>query len=146
MILVPAAICNLFAKRENIVDFFDYLSQAIKRNLSKNYSDQIIEDIVLSLSFSCDRAVHYDDLNNNKKLEYAYDIDAWLKSEKPEELAKYKTAKNIIYNFKLADGLEEAFVKAKTVGTSLEESVYLLKFNFFPLSDDRIFSYTRNKS
>ena len=90
--------------------------------------------------------LHYDDLNNNKKLEYAYDIDAWLKSEKPEELAKYKTAKNIIYNFKLADGLEEAFVKAKTVGTSLEESVYLLKFNFFPLSDDRIFSYTRNKS
>ncbi len=146
MILVPAAICNLFAKRENIVDFFDYLSQAIKRNLSKNYSDHIIEDIVLSLSFSCDRAVYYDDLNNNKKLKYAYDIDAWLKSEKPEELAKYKTEKNILYNFKLADGLEEAFVKAKTVGTSLEESVYLLKFNFFPLSDDRIFSYTRNKS
>lgn len=146
MILVPAAICKLFAKRENIVDFFDYLSQSIKRNLSKDLSKEMIEDIILSLSFSIDRAVYYDNLNDNKKVEYSYDIDAWLKSEKPEGFAKYKTRSNILYNLKLADGLMEAFKKAKTVGTSIEQSVYLLKFNFYPLSDDRIFSYTRHKS
>ena len=146
MILVPAAICKLFAKRENIVDFFNYLSQTIKRNYSKDYSEQILQDIILSLSFSCDRAVYYDNLNDNKTLGYSYDIDAWLKSEKPETLFKYKTKNNILYNFKLADGLEEAFTKAKNVGTSIEESVYLLKFNFYPLSDDRIFSYSRQKS
>ena len=146
MILVPAAICKLFAKRENIVDFFNYLSQTIKRNYSKDYSEQILQDIILSLSFSCDRAVYYDNLNDNKTLEYSYDIDAWLKSEKPETLFKYKTKNNILYNFKLAEGLEEAFIKAKNVGTSIEESVYLLKFNFYPLSDDRIFSYSRHKS
>ena len=146
MMLVPAAICKLFAKRTNIVDFFDCLSETIKRNLNKNHSEETLKDIILSLSFSCDRAVYYDGLDNNKKLEYSYDIDAWLKSEKPVGLSKYKTSKNIIYDFKLDDGLEEAFVKAKAAATTLEESVYLLKFKFFPLSDDRIFSYTRYRS
>jgi len=36
--------------------------------------------------------------------------------------------------------------KAKNASSSVEESVYLLKFNYFPLSDDRIFSYIRSKN
>jgi hypothetical protein len=63
-----------------------------------------------------------------------------------ERLSKFKTQNNISYSLKLEDGLEDAFEKAVKVGTSPEESVYLLKYTFFPLSDDRIFSYKRQKN
>jgi radical SAM superfamily enzyme YgiQ (UPF0313 family) len=144
--LAPAAICKLFSKRENIVEFFKYLSQLISRNLGKALPKDMIEEIDISLNFSIDRAVYYDDLNNNKKVEYGYDVDAWLQSKMPERLSKFKTQNNVSYSLKLEDGLEEAFEKAVKAGTSLEESVYLLKYIFFPLSDDRIFSYIRHKN
>jgi hypothetical protein len=106
----------------------------------------MIEEIITSLNFSMDRTVSYDNLNNNVEVQYRYDIDAWLNSETPERLSKFKTKNNIMYNLKLADGLEDAYKKAKNASSSIEESVYLLKFNYFPLSDDRIFSYIRSKN
>ena len=144
--LAPAAICKLFSKRENIEEFFKFLSQSISRNLGKVLPKDIIDEINICLDFSIDRAVYYDDLNNNRIVEYGYDIDAWLQSKMSERLSKFKTQNNISYSLKLEDGLEDAFEKAVKVGTSPEESVYLLKYTFFPLSDDRIFSYKRQKN
>ncbi len=146
MFLAPSAVCKLFAKQENIVEFFNYLSELVRRNLSQKISEEMIEEIITSLNFSMDRTVSYDNLNNNVEVQYRYDIDAWLNSETPERLSKFKTKNNIMYNLKLADGLEDAYKKAKNASSSIEESVYLLKFNYFPLSDDRIFSYIRSKN
>ena len=146
MFLAPSAVCKLFAKQDNIVEFFNYLSELIRRNLSQKISEEMIEEIITSLNFSMDRTISYDNLNNNGEVQYRYDIDAWLDSETPERLSKFRTKNNIMYNLKLADGLEDAYKKAKNASSSVEESVYLLKFNYFPLSDDRIFSYIRSKN
>ena len=92
-----------------------------------------------------DRAVCYDDFNGSKSIKYPYDIDAWLANEENKGLFQYRKKGKLTYQFNHHLGLEEAFAKALKVGDSLEHSVYLLKYKFFPYSDDMIFYYPRTK-
>jgi len=66
-----------------------------------------------------------------------------MTSGKACSIRHYKTEKPVKYCLHPHVGLMNAFKKAIAAGTSLENSVYLLKMKFFPMSDDKIFFYLR---
>ena len=143
--LCPSFMCKLFAHRANVQELRDYLVGAFFRFFKEELSDEEIEDICQALDVSIDRAVCYDDLQPGRTIEYCYDLDSWLSTEPLLPLREFKTKSQITYRLDLYDGLIEAFQRAKSVGSSLENSVYLLKYRFFPLSSDRIFFYKRQR-
>ena len=143
MALVPRSICKFHARKANLRELQQYLSDAVARCFT-DLNGESLEDVIQALNFSMDRAVAYDELQAAKVTEYPYDIEGWLSSPVPTDLKNFKTEHSTEYRLDLPTGLEEAFEKALMASSSLENAVYLLKFNFFPLSEDRIFSYIRS--
>ena len=141
--LVPSFICKLFARRSKIDGFKTYLENTLRSLISKTLALDIVEEIMEALCISMDKAVCYDDLKNNIKVEYSYDLESWLSAKNPERLKNFKKDHPVSYRLKYHKGLEDAFEKAKAHSHSLEHAVYLLKFKYYPMSDDRIFYYQR---
>jgi hypothetical protein len=144
--LAPACMCKLFARSDNIKEFSSYLKNIIMNHLKlKESSQEVKEELLQALNISLDRAVCFDDLQETKIVSYNYDIDAWLIDPNNLPLRNFKTVEPVTFRFNLHEGLTEAFEKAFASGSSLENSVYLLKYKFFPLSSDRIFFYLRQR-
>lgn len=141
--LVPSAICKFHARRSNLLDLQSYVAGVISQCFN-GLSDQQREDVLQGFHFSMDRAIAYDDLQSSKTVEYMYDLDAWLSDEDAASLRDFRTERPMAYRLEQPLGLGDAFEKAVKAGCSLENAVYLLKFNFFPASEDRIFQYIRS--
>ena len=143
--LAPIYICRLYARKNNIIEFREYLAKVLTKLFRARLSAIKLDEIIESLHISMDRAVCYDDFNGLKSIKYPYDIDAWLANEENKGLFQYRIKEKLSYQLNHHNGLEEAFAKALKVGSSLEQSVYLLKYKFFPYSDVMIFYYPRTK-
>ncbi len=144
--LVPACLCKFFARRENVREFKEYLLKLIHRRYHNMITDKQLMDLCQTLCISMDRAICYDQFQPSHGVSYEYDLDAWLADERLSPLSEFKVKEPITYVMEPHEGIPEAFEKAKQVGTSLENSVYLLKYNFFFQGDDKIFYYLRKQS
>lgn len=104
-----------------------------------------MEDLFQALCISLDRAICYDRFQSSRDVSYGYDLDAWLYSEQLLPLSAFKVNEPVSYVLEPHEGIADAFKKAKQVGTSLENSVYLLKYTFFLSADDKVFYYSRKR-
>jgi len=141
--LVPSAIRKIHVRRSNPFDLQSYVASVINQCFNDLSGDQL-EEVLQGFRFSMDRAVAYYDLQSSKTVEHIYDLDAWLSHEDAASLKEFRTEGLMAYRLEQPLRLGEAFEKAVKAGSSLENAVYLLKINFFPASEGRIFQYIRS--
>ena len=135
---------SLLADSGSLDELRDYLADLCRRGYADRLQAADIDDLTTALDLSFDRIVHYDAPVPEKKVEYPYDIEAWLTSERCLGLSSYRTEETIHYLLQLDDDVLRVVEKSQGVVGDLPEALYRVRQSMtFGRSGDRLYTYRR---
>jgi len=76
---------------------------------------------------------------------YHFDLEVRLADPMQRPIHVFFSVKPLCCQFYLHEGIPSAFYKVKSIARNLAEAVYILRFDMFPLQDDKVFTYQRNR-
>lgn len=141
--LNPLYMSKIVTDTELISDFKSYLLECFNRFFEKQINNTIFHELKQSVNFAFDKIVNYENLNNGKILDIAYDISSWLDNKDKLHLESFYVLEPIKYVFKLDDYILPLFEKVKIYHNNLTDTIYRLRTNEMGPTGDKIFCYKR---
>ena len=141
--LNPLYMSKIVTDTELISDFKSYLLECFNRFFEKQINNTIFHELKQSVNFAFDKIVNYENLNNGKILDIAYDISSWLDNKDKLHLESFYVLEPIKYVFKLDDYILPLFEKVKTYHNNLTDTIYRLGTNEMGPTGDKFFCYKR---
>lgn len=133
-------VCN----SKTINELQSYLIAGVQRFFPEA-TRQMSDNISTAISLCFDRIIFYEDFKPQKRINYNYDLEAWVGDPKRTSLAKYSFKQEQEFEFLADETLRPRIDELMSKGLSLVDAVYKLRNGYIGYRGDIVFSYERKK-
>jgi hypothetical protein len=133
-------VCN----SKTINELQSYLIAGVQRFFPE-VTRQMSDNISTAISLCFDRIIFYEDFKPKKRINYNYDLEAWVGDPKRTSLANYSFKQEQEFEFLADETLRPRIDELMSKGLSLVDAVYKLRNGYIGYRGDIVFSYERKK-